>query len=132
MVQKEIGNAIIEYQKFSRTVRMKHEHVPAGTMRSIQEIINDERRLSASIVAAVSKQLVDYLRLLHESFIAIDQLCETNIYIEVNKTKVNKPVVVVIDAKQSIAADERALQENIFQFGNLLRKLVSKFGKGFK
>jgi hypothetical protein len=63
---------------------MKHEHVPTGTMRSIQEIINDERRLSASIVAAVSKQLIDYLRLLHESFIAIDQLCETNIYIEVN------------------------------------------------
>jgi hypothetical protein len=71
---------------------MKHEHVPAGTMRNIQEIINDETCLSVRTVAAVSKQLADYLRLLHKSFIAIDQLCETNIYIEANKTKVRSNI----------------------------------------
>jgi hypothetical protein len=89
----EIGNAILEYQKFGKSIRMKHEHVPAGTMRSIKEIINDETCVSASTVAAVSKQLADYLRLLHESFIAIDQICETNIYIEVNKTKVRSKII---------------------------------------
>jgi hypothetical protein len=88
----ENGNAILEYQKFGKSVRMKHEHVPAGTMRSLQEIIDDDTCLSARTVAAVSKQLADYLRLLHESFIVIDQICETNIYIEVNKTKVRSNI----------------------------------------
>jgi hypothetical protein len=60
---------------------MKQDVVPVGTMRSIQEILNDDRCLSVSIVAAVSKQLAEYLSLLHESFIVIDEICETNVYI---------------------------------------------------
>jgi hypothetical protein len=84
----EIGTAILEYHAFSSSVRMKRELVPVGTMRSIQELLNDKRCLSVNIVTTVSKQLADYLRLLHESFLAIDQISETNIYIKVDKTKV--------------------------------------------
>ncbi|XP_060584590.1 G-protein coupled receptor GRL101-like isoform X3 [Ruditapes philippinarum] len=127
MVQKEIGSAILRYQKFSRSVRMKQEVVPVGTMRCIQGILNDDRCLSVSIVAAVSKQLAEYLSLLQESFIVIDEICETNVYI----TKAKYPIVV-IDAKSTIAADERAIQENMFQYGKLLRKLVSKCDKNLK
>jgi hypothetical protein len=85
----EIGTAILEYQKFGRSVRMKGELMPVGTMRSIQEILNDDECISVSIVMAVSKQLADYLRLLHSSFIAIDQICATNIYIKVYEGKVH-------------------------------------------
>jgi hypothetical protein len=60
---------------------MKQEVVPIGTMRSIQEILNDDRCLSISIVAALSKQLAEYLCLLDECFIVIDEICETNVYI---------------------------------------------------
>jgi hypothetical protein len=60
---------------------MKQDVVPVGTMRSIQEILNDDRYLSVGIVAAVSKQLAEYLSLLDESFIVIDEICETNVYI---------------------------------------------------
>ena len=84
----EIGSAILEYQDFSKSVRMKRELLPVGKMRSIQDILSDDRCLSVSFVATVSKQLADYLRLLHESFIAIDQINETNIYIKVCKTEV--------------------------------------------
>ncbi|XP_060554645.1 G-protein coupled receptor GRL101-like [Ruditapes philippinarum] len=130
-VQKEIGTAILEYQQFSRSVRMISELVPVGTKRSIQEILDDDSCLSVNIVAALCKELADYLRLLHENYIAIDQICEKNIYIQVYKTKVHKPIVV-IDAKASLAADEKALQENIRQFGNILRKLILKCEKGLK
>ncbi|XP_060587650.1 G-protein coupled receptor GRL101-like, partial [Ruditapes philippinarum] len=88
VVQREIGTAILEYQEFSSSVRMKRELVPVGTMRSIQELLDDKRCLSVNIVTTVSKQLADYLRLLHESFLVIDQINETNIYIKVDKTKV--------------------------------------------
>jgi hypothetical protein len=84
----EIGTAILEYQKFGRSVRMKGELVPVGTMRSIQEILNDDECISVSIVMAVSKQLAEYLRLLHSSFIAFDQICATNIYIKLYGGKV--------------------------------------------
>jgi hypothetical protein len=67
---------------------MKRELVPVGTMRSIQELLDDKRCLSVNIVTTVSKQLADYLRLLHESFLALDQINETNIYIKFDKTKV--------------------------------------------
>jgi hypothetical protein len=77
----EIGSAILKYQNFSRSVCLKQQVVPVGTMRSIQEILNDDRALSVSFVAAVSKQLAEYLSLLHESFIVIDEICETNVYI---------------------------------------------------
>jgi hypothetical protein len=60
---------------------MKQEVVPVGTMRCIQGILNDDRCLSVSIVAAVSKQFAEYLCLLEESFIVIDEICETNVYI---------------------------------------------------
>ncbi|XP_060601496.1 G-protein coupled receptor GRL101-like isoform X2 [Ruditapes philippinarum] len=130
-VQKEIGTAILEYQQFSRSVRMTSELVPVGTKRSIREFLDDDSCLSVNVVAALCKQLADYLRLLHVGFIAIDQICEENIYITVCKTKVNKPIVV-IDAKALLAADERALQENIRQFGSILRKLILKCEKGLK
>ncbi|XP_060562539.1 G-protein coupled receptor GRL101-like [Ruditapes philippinarum] len=130
-VQKEIGTAILEYQQFSKSVRMISELVPVGTKRSIQEILDDDSCLSVNVVAALCKELADYLRLLHENYIAIDQICEKNIYIQVYKTKVHKPIVV-IDAKATLAADERALQENIRQFGSILRKLILKCEKGLK
>ncbi|XP_060582427.1 uncharacterized protein LOC132738841, partial [Ruditapes philippinarum] len=126
-----IGKAILEYQQLSRSVRMISELVPVGRKRSIQEILDDDSCLSVNVVAALCKELAGYLRLLHDNYIAIDQICEENIYIQVYKTKVNKPIVV-IDAKASLAADERALQENIRQFGNILRKLILKCEKGLK
>jgi DNA anti-recombination protein RmuC len=43
----------------------------------------------------------------------------------------NKPIVV-IDAKVSLTADEKAHQENIRQYGNLLRKLILKCKNGVK
>ncbi|XP_060589660.1 G-protein coupled receptor GRL101-like, partial [Ruditapes philippinarum] len=131
VVQKEIGKAILEYQQFSRSVRMISELVPVGTKRSIQEILDDDSCLSVNVVAALCKELADYLRLLHENYIAIDQISEENIYIQLYKTKVNKPIVV-IDAKASLAADERARLENIRQFGSILRKLILKCEKGLK
>jgi hypothetical protein len=67
---------------------MISELVPVGTKRSIQEILDEDSCLSVNIVVAVCKQLADYLRLLHEGFIAIDQICEDNIYITVHKRKV--------------------------------------------
>jgi hypothetical protein len=67
---------------------MTSELVPVGTKRSIREFLDDDSYLSVNVVAALCKQLADYLRLLHVGFIAIDQICEENIYITVCKTKV--------------------------------------------
>jgi hypothetical protein len=67
---------------------MISELVPVGTKRSIQEILDDDCCLSVNVVAALCKELADYLRLLHENYIALDQICEENIYIQVYKTKV--------------------------------------------
>jgi hypothetical protein len=86
----EIGTAILEYQQFNRSVRMISELLRVGTKRSIQEILEDDSCLSVNVVAALCKELADYLRLLHENYIAIDKICENNIYIQVNTTKVTK------------------------------------------
>jgi hypothetical protein len=86
----EIGTVILEYQQFSRSVRMISELVPVGTKRSIQEILDDDSCLSVNVVASLCKELADFLRLLHEGFIVLDKICEKNIYIQVNKTKVTK------------------------------------------
>jgi hypothetical protein len=77
----ENGSAILKYLKFSRYVHLKQKVVPVGKVRSIQDILNDDRCLSVSFVAAVSKQLAEYLCLLEESFIVLDEICETNVYI---------------------------------------------------
>jgi hypothetical protein len=67
---------------------MISELVPVGTKRSIQEILDDDSCLSVNVVAALCKELADYLRLLHEGFIVLDLISVENIYITVFKTKV--------------------------------------------
>ncbi|XP_053389711.1 uncharacterized protein LOC123562081 [Mercenaria mercenaria] len=124
-VQREIGSAILQYQNLSSFVRMKREAVTLGKTQSIKEILDYDGNLPVATVTAVSWKLADYMRLLHESYVGIEKISEENTYIGVDKKKA-KRTRIVIDSKASLIADERMMQENIRQFGILLRRMIAK------
>ncbi|XP_053400437.1 G-protein coupled receptor GRL101-like [Mercenaria mercenaria] len=83
----EIGSAILQYKNLSSSVRMKREAVSFGKTRSIKEVLNGDGKLPVATVTVVSWKLADFMRLLHESYVGIEQISETNTYIGVDKKK---------------------------------------------
>lgn len=86
----EIGTAIIEFEELSKSVQRKREPLQDVKIRSIKDILNDDKCLSVSFVASVSNQLANYLRLLHESSIGLDKITDENIAIQYSRKKVTK------------------------------------------
>jgi hypothetical protein len=68
--------------------------VPGGKTRRIKDVIDDEENMSVASVTAISYQLANYLRLLHESSVGIEKLSETNTFVRYGKKNVS--VIIII------------------------------------
>jgi hypothetical protein len=91
----ERGSAILQYTDLSRSVRTKRELVPVGKTRKIKDVLDEN--MSVASVTAISYQLANYLDLLHNSSITVENLSETNTFIRYR----NKKVRVKINANLS-------------------------------
>ncbi|XP_060607609.1 G-protein coupled receptor GRL101-like [Ruditapes philippinarum] len=124
-MQKEIGSAILNYTDFSRSVITKREIVPDGKTRRIKDVLDDDENMSVASVTAISYHLANYLSLLHESSVGIEELSETNTFIPYGKKKAKNPIIV-LDTKMTLAIDDRKKADNIYQYGCLLRKMITR------
>ncbi|XP_060586516.1 uncharacterized protein LOC132742201 [Ruditapes philippinarum] len=122
-IERERGSAILQYTDVSRSVRTKRELVPGGKTRKIKDVLDEN--MSVASVTAISYQLANYLDLLHNSSITVENLSETNTFIRYRNKKAKRPIIV-LDTKMTLVDDDKKKAENIYQYGCLLRKMVAR------
>ncbi|XP_053373490.1 uncharacterized protein LOC123531432 isoform X2 [Mercenaria mercenaria] len=118
-IKMHIGTELLRFEDLSRTIRKKRNIASTATVevRSIHDILQDGC-IPVSTAAAIGLQLSKYLCLLHEASITVDHVSENNTYVE------KQMVSLILDWKSSLTGDEKKMQDNMHQFGTLLRRLI--------
>ncbi|XP_060597634.1 G-protein coupled receptor GRL101-like [Ruditapes philippinarum] len=122
-IERERGSAILQYTDFRRSVSTKREILPGGKTRRIKDVLDENMPVTS--VTAISYQLANYLSLLHNSTITVENLSETNTFIRYRNKKAKRPFIV-LDTKMTLVDDDKKKADNIYQYGCLLRKMIAR------
>ncbi|XP_053405045.1 uncharacterized protein LOC123522896 [Mercenaria mercenaria] len=122
-LQKEIGSAILQYHNCGRSMGIIWG--PLKGTHSVQDVLTKEGSIPAVAAAAISLKLSKYLTMLHDSSIAVDQISDRNTYIRMDRKK-KQIVSLALDWKLFMTDDKEKIQNNIYEFGILLRRLTSR------
>ncbi|XP_053405246.1 uncharacterized protein LOC123523149 isoform X2 [Mercenaria mercenaria] len=122
-LQKETGSAILQFYNCGRSMGIIRG--PSKGEHSVQDVLTKEGNIPAVAVAAISLKLSKYLTILLDSSIAVAQISERNTYIRMDRKK-KQNVRLALDWKLSVVDDKEKIQNNIYEFGILLRRLTSK------